>query len=178
MSSSDRFGSSWAMTAQLGPEVVELARNFPTGLDQENAYSKFGTLVRRILELDMLPAKVAQATVRSVAASWKSHFALRALPAQQRPARINPPGYTQQLATCEFTKQALSQRWLPRGRVVLSGWRHGVHLPAHVTPEQVTSARVVPLSADHFKLEVISTKTVEREVTLVEGLVAAIDLGG
>jgi hypothetical protein len=37
MSSRDRFGSSWAMTAQLGPEVLELAQNFPTSLGQENA---------------------------------------------------------------------------------------------------------------------------------------------
>ena len=123
--------------------------------------------------------KAIQQTIRLLAQNWTSYWGLwKAYKKGRLTKKPSIPDYRRDYFTVVYNNQMMGRRWLMQGiiRPTPTTVKQGFELPEHVSPDDVSSARLIPRAGGQcFELEVLYQ---EKPQSQVEGTVTAgIDIG-
>lgn len=112
--------------------------------------------VRRV-KTPELHSKIAQKIARDSSGDWRSYWALqKAFKQGKITTRPKIPNYNKGLyATVPYVKGMLRVPDLKNKIVKPTTWSSGFELPSYVVPSSVQSARLIPISKDLFRFEVL-----------------------
>lgn len=142
-------------------------------------YNQLYHLVKSTPDYRALPAKVSQEVLRLLDKNWKSFFeaglAYEIAP-DKFTGRPKLPRYKDKVKgrnILTYTIQAISQRWLKKGIVKLSGTEFSIKTKVSVS--DIHQARIVPQTGQYV-IEIVYEKSENHTVTNSTA-VAAIDIG-
>lgn len=128
-----------------------------------------------------LHSKIAQKIARDASGEWRSYFALlKSFKKGTLENKPKIPGYKRGLyATVPYTKSMLSIVDLRNNVVRPTTWVSGFDLPAYVDYKNVQSARLIPISKNLYRFEILYKydKNNNERMNKNNNLFVGIDLG-